>query len=55
MNIKSLWIVDSTNHMAMGQIKDARYVAMQMIPAMLIVDPNKILFDMVSFDDASSV
>ncbi len=48
-------VVDFTNYMATVQIKDARDILMQMIPAIMEVVPNNILFDMISFDGTSSV
>ncbi len=48
-------MVNSTDHMAMGGIKDARHIATQMIPVMLKVDPNQRQFDLVLFDGAFSV
>lgn len=48
-------VVDPTDHIAMGGIKNARHIATQMILAMLRVGPNKRLFDMVSFVGTSSV
>mmetsp|Transcript_1214 Transcript_1214/g.2749 ORF Transcript_1214/g.2749 Transcript_1214/m.2749 type:complete len:180 (+) Transcript_1214:2050-2589(+) len=48
-------VVDSTDLMAMGGIRDARHIATQMISVMLEVEPNQRLFDMELFDGASSV
>lgn len=48
-------VVDSTKHMAEGGVKDAEYLAKQMIPIMLKVDPHRVLFNMAVFDGAGNV
>ena len=48
-------IVDCSRHMSEGGKKDAYYICQQMLPKMCLLDPNKTLFDWISFDDASNV
>ncbi len=48
-------VVDSTNHMATGGVKDAEYLAKQFIPVMQKIDPKCELFDVVVFDGAANV
>mmetsp|Transcript_13595 Transcript_13595/g.28714 ORF Transcript_13595/g.28714 Transcript_13595/m.28714 type:complete len:234 (-) Transcript_13595:83-784(-) len=48
-------VVDSTEHMANGGVKDAEYLTKQFIPVMQKIDPQYELFDMVAFDGAANV
>ncbi len=48
-------VVDSTEHMANGGVKDAEFLAKQFIPVMHKIDPQCELFDMVIFDGAANV
>lgn len=48
-------VVDSSKHMAEGGIKDAEYLAKQIIPVMLRADPHRVLFNMAVFDGAGNV
>lgn len=48
-------IIDCSNHVAKGLKKDARYVASELEPLMLELDPEKTLFDLAAFDGASNV
>jgi len=41
--------------MAIGGVKDARYIASKIMPLMEDIDPKKESFDMVVFDGASNV
>ncbi len=48
-------VVDSSKHMAEGGIKDAEYLAKQIIPVMLRANPQRVLFNMAVFDGAGNV
>jgi len=48
-------VIDSSNHMAIGGVKDARYIASKIMPLMEDIDPKKESFDMVVFDGAANV
>ncbi len=48
-------VVDSTELMANGGVKDTEYLAKQFIPLMQKIDPQFELFDMVAFDHAANV
>ncbi len=48
-------IIDCSRHMSEGGKKDAYYICQQMLPKMRLLDPDKILFDWISFDGASNV
>ena len=48
-------IVDCSRHMSEGGKKDAYYICQQMLPKMRLLDPDKNLFDWISFDGASNV
>ena len=48
-------IVDCSRHMSEGGKKDAYYTCQQMLPKMQLLDPDKNLFDWISFDGASNV
>lgn len=50
-----LGIIDSTGHMAKGKIKDAPYLARQMLPHMRDIDPDKSVIDLVTFDGAKNI
>ncbi len=43
-------VVDSTEHMANGGVKDDEYLAKKFIPVMHKIDPQCKLFGMVAFD-----
>ena len=48
-------IVDCTDHMAVGKVKDTRYLARQLMPTMTELDPEKDVIDMLAFYGASNV
>mmetsp|Transcript_4529 Transcript_4529/g.9435 ORF Transcript_4529/g.9435 Transcript_4529/m.9435 type:complete len:217 (-) Transcript_4529:1547-2197(-) len=48
-------VIDSSDHMAAGGVKDARYIASKIMPLMENIDPKKELFDMVVFNGAANV
>ena len=48
-------IIDATEHMATGGVKDAAYIAKYMEEHMLKYDPDKTVTDILFFDGASSV
>ena len=48
-------VVDCSDHMADGGIKDARYLSSKYINTMMKFDPNGDRYDMVVFDGASNV
>lgn len=48
-------IVDCSRHMSEGGKKDAYYICQQMLPKMRLLDPDRNLFDWISFDGASNV
>lgn len=48
-------VINSTNHMVNGGVKDAKYLAQQILPLMTKVDPDKKAFDFVLFDGAANV
>lgn len=48
-------IIDCSRHMSEGRKKDAYYICQQMLPKMRLLDPDKQLFDWISFDGASNV
>ena len=48
-------IVDATEHMSNGFIKDAQYVAELFIPHIEAIDPDQCLVDTVFFDGAANV
>ena len=45
-------IVDCSRHMSKGGKRDAYYICQQMLPKMHLFDPDRNLFDWISFDDA---
>ena len=48
-------IIDCTDHMAEGGVKDAAYISELILPLMRELDPMKVLFDMNTFDGAKNV
>ncbi len=48
-------VIDSTNHMACGGVKDAWYLGSKMMPLIKNVDTKKEFFDMVVFDGVANV
>ena len=48
-------IIDCSRHMSEGGKKDAYYICQQMLPKMRMLDPDRNLFDWISFDGASNV
>lgn len=48
-------IIDATEHMATGGVKDAAYIAKYMEEHMVKYDPDKTVTDILFFDGASSV
>ena len=48
-------VIDSSKHLAAGKVKDASYLAKQIMPVMMKVDPQKDCFDLVAFDGAANV
>jgi hypothetical protein len=48
-------IVDCTEHMSEGGIKDADYISREMIPLMKSIDPEQKKIDLILFDGAGNV
>ena len=48
-------VIDSSEHMADNGKKDAMYLCKVMLPCLEIIDPDKNLVDLVTFDGASNV
>ena len=48
-------VIDCTLHMQEGGIKDAKYIAMEMVKIMLKFDPSKSCFKQILFDRAANV
>ncbi len=48
-------VMDLSKHMAEGGIKDAKYLAKQINPVVLLTDPHQVLFNTATFDGAGNV
>ncbi len=48
-------VIDSTKHLVARKVKDAGYLAKQILPVMMEVDLHKDCFDLVACDGATNV